>query len=47
MDDLVEVSDKDIMGEAPVDEPVEKKKRYRIIRPIRRVPPPTSLGGIR
>lgn len=49
MSDLVDVPEEDIMGEAPAPEerPVAKKKKYKIVRPIRREPPPTSLGGIR
>lgn len=51
MSDLVEVSEEDIMGEPSepesVERPVVKSKKYRIVRPIRREPPPTSLGGIR
>jgi len=50
LSDLFEVSDEDIMGEAPAPEPEPPPKpRYRIVRrPIRRSPPPpTIVGGIR
>ena len=50
MSDLVDVPEEDIMGEPESEEaerPVVKKKKYRIVRPIRREPPPTSVGGIR
>lgn len=50
MSDLVEVTEEDIMGEAP-EEPEPPKPRFRIRprgrRVIRREPPPTSLGGVR
>ena len=52
MSDLVDVPEEDIMGEPEpegeeAERPIVKKKKYRIVRPIRREPPPTSVGGIR
>lgn len=51
MSDLLDVSEEDVMGEAPAP-PEPAKPRYRIVskgrRVIRRPPPPSSsLGGLR
>ena len=52
MSDLVDIPEEVFTGEPPAPEPEQVqrpvvKKKYRFVRPIRREPPPTSLGGIR
>ena len=44
LDDLFEVTDEDIMGDDEPEQP-SKQTKYRI-RPVRRISPSTSMGGM-
>jgi len=42
LSDLTTVTEEDIIGSPPA----VRKKKYRIARPTRQSPPPTTLGGV-